>query len=113
MLQKNIISKILLLSIEDDSGLWEIVWDLNSLPELKINISELIQIVISMYKEDLIKFYWHTWGSGDFVEISDGTVESIINKIEYWEPPSIGQVCITIASTDKGERFYFNNHSNP
>lgn len=109
MISKSIISKVLWSTIEDFSGLWEILWELNSLEIKRNRKSTAIIILKYLYKQNLIKFYFNRWGTDKLTEVDKQEVQNLFNKEQYWKAPNFGETCIKVGSTLKGEEYYNND----
>lgn len=109
MLPKNIVSKILWSAIEDFIGLWEILWELNSLQNKVNEKAEAIKIIRLLLDNDLIKLYVSRWGTTKLKELSNEEDIRILADARYWDAPEINQECIKVGSTRKGEDYYNSN----
>lgn len=106
---KNIIYKILWSTIEDYVGLWEILWELNSvLPEngQEENKERAKKILRCFLEQELVTFYMNKWGKDELEELQFQEALKILDKEKYWNAPEINEVCIKIGNTEKGEKFY-------
>lgn len=106
---KNIYYKVLWSTIEDFVGLWEILWELNSLlPEnSEIENQEIIKGILSFFLEQqLIIFYSNKWGNKENKELSFNEALKRLEEKKFWIVPSINEDCVKISSTEKGEKFY-------
>jgi hypothetical protein len=69
---KDIVYKILWSTIEDFVGLWEILWEINSLLPQKSqyeNQENLKKILKYFLEQNLVTFYFNTWGSDELEEL--------------------------------------------
>lgn len=108
---KDIIYKILWSTIEDFVGLWEILWELNSvLPEKSHNENrETARKILKHFLEQhLVIFYLNKWGSDEFEELKYTEALKLLEEERYWNAPDLDELCIRIGNTEKGERFYTN-----
>lgn len=108
-LEKDIIKRILFLAIEDYSGLWEVVWEINTnYPYLGDNEKYLIakRLVSLLFNKGYIKYYWCKEPYGDIEEIANQETENILNRKDYWEAPENNSIAIRIGITKEGEKEY-------
>lgn len=106
---KNIIYKILWSTIEDYVGLWEILWELNSvLPENghEENQERAKKILRYFLEQKLVTFYMNKWGRDELEELQFQEALKILDEEKYWNAPEINELCIKIGNTEKGEKFY-------
>jgi len=106
---KDIVYKILWSAIEDFVGLWEILWELNSVltDKSQEENQEIARKILRYFLEqNLITFYVSKWGSDKLEELDFGEALKLIEDKKYWNAPSINELCIKIGNTEKGEKFY-------
>lgn len=106
---KDVAYKILWSTIEDYVGLWEILWELNSLfPEngQKENQVRAKQILKHFLEQNLVTFYMSTWGSDKLTELQFKEASKMLNGEKYWQAPQKNEQCIKIGNTEKGEKCY-------
>lgn len=106
---KDLAYKILWSTIEDFVGLWEILWELNSLRPNKSqeeNQEIARKILICFLKQNLISFYMSQWGSDELKELEFSEAFKLVEDDKFWNPPAINELCIKIGNTEKGEKYY-------
>lgn len=106
---KDIVYKILWGTIEDFVGLWEILWEINSLLPQKSqeeNQENIKKILCYFLEQNLVTFYLNRWGSDELEELKSDEALKILKEEKYWNPPAINQLCIKVGSTEKGEKYY-------
>ncbi len=106
---KEIVYKILWSTIEDFVGLWDVLWELNSvLPEKihKENHQLADQILRYLLDQNLIKFYLNRWGNDNLEELESSEALKLLDEEKYWNPPSMNELCIKIGNTEKGQKYY-------
>ncbi|MCB9333494.1 MAG: hypothetical protein H6574_20740 [Lewinellaceae bacterium] len=107
---KEIVYKILWSTIEDFVGLWEVLWELNSIfPEKshdknKKNAKKILRYFL---EQNLVVLYLNKWGSDQLEEMSLNESIKILEDDKYWRPPLINELCIKVGNTEKGEKFYY------
>lgn len=108
MLEKKLVSIILWSTIEDYVGLWEVKWEIKS---LGIDDEKKVTIIIlhHLLSKEFVVFYKSIWGTEKLTLISLEESFSVLVENKYWEPPKLGQVCIKIGSTSKGDDYYNND----
>ena len=107
MITKNIINKILWSTIEDYSGLWEIVWEINSLIEGADSRAIAKEVLALLKNHGLIEYYFAKWGQEGLKKISESEMRELLEEDQYWAPPSIDQDCMKVGTTQKGEEYYY------
>lgn len=106
---KDIVYKILWSTIEDFVGLWEILWELNSvLPENSRKENQDISKKILRYflEQNLVIIYVSKWGSDELEAKDFNEALNLIEDEKFWNAPYINELCIKIGNTEKGEKYY-------
>jgi len=106
---KHIVYKILWSTIEDFVGLWEILWELNSvLPEKsrKENQENAKLILRYFLEQKLVTFYFNKWGSDELEVLPYNRSMKLLDDEKFWDAPALKELCIKIGNTGKGEQFY-------
>lgn len=106
---KDIVYKVLWSTIEDFVGLWEVLWELNSvLPENSQKENQEISKKILRYflEQNLVTIYVSKWGGDELEEKDFSRALNLIEDEKYWNAPAINEFCIKIGSTAKGEKYY-------
>ena len=106
---KGIIYKILWSTIEDFVGLWEILWELNSiLPEnsQEQNHDILKKILKYFLEQGLIRIYVSKWGNDELEAKDFSEAINLIENEKFWNAPAINDLCVKIGNTEKGEKYY-------
>jgi hypothetical protein len=104
-----VVRRVLWLGIEDYSGLWEVVWELNTLRDDKTpaeNRATAQEIVTELLEKDLIQIFQCEEPDGSPVAVPMGVAKKILETDSAWEPPGFNGVSWRIGATDKGERAY-------
>lgn len=105
----DIVRTVLWASIESYVGLWELHWEINTLrPDSNSdeNRKTAEKVVNALLHAELAHLYWCTWGDAETVTIDSERVSELLKQPTYWHPPSGGDVCICLASNEKGEECY-------
>ena len=100
---------ILWAAIEDFTGLWGILWELNTVfPGKKEENLELAKKRIEDYlKTEVVTLYSNIYTFNDYREIElDKSVE-LIGISENWKAPFIGEKYYCLSATEKGKREYY------
>lgn len=106
---KGLVYKILWSTIEDFVGLWEILWEVNSVMcENGQKDNQVIAKKMLRYflEQNLVTFYINKWGSDDLEELQFQEAIKVLDEEKYWNAPEINEWCIQIGNTEMGEKFY-------
>jgi len=99
--------KIVWAAIEDYAGLWELIWEISSLnpkiPQLE-NIKVVKEIIKKYIDNDIIDIYENIWGEKEYFLVQNNL--QLLNQSSFWEPPLLGEKCLTISCTGKGIEYY-------
>lgn len=101
---------ILWLAIEDYSGLWEVVWEINSRYGELSETERLVlarQVVRDLASRGWVALYRCQEPYGDMVPLSPEEYDEVLLNPANWEPPTADSVSIRIGATEAGERAYF------
>lgn len=101
--------RVLWLAIEDYSGLWEVVWELNSLrPNCSAveNRASARELVSELLHLGLIEIFRCEEPDGEPVAVDKQVGERILSSEESWEPPEFHGVSWRIGATSQGEKAY-------
>lgn len=108
--RKDILRPILWATIEDFVGLWDILWEVNTIlpnEDKNLNKSKIKKILKCYFKRELINFYSGVWGENDsFIELDYKDALKMLDQQKYWTGPSIHSTYLAISSTEKGEKVY-------
>jgi hypothetical protein len=99
---------VLWLAIEDYSGLWEIVWELNTRsPEDRAsNGRRARETVRELLQRGFLDLYWTDEPYGDPVRIPAPEIDAVLDTDEYWDAPTAGVRSVRIGATEAGEEGY-------
>jgi hypothetical protein len=108
--QSEIEQEILASACEDYTGLYEIIWALNT-SHPKIGETEKIvaaaAAVQSLLERGLIELFSSEWETQTHKPIFDKGFKRIANDSTTWRPE---KMYFSFAATDAGERFYLGRH---
>jgi len=97
--------------IEDYCGLWNLVWELNSLyaerhiaPPQSLAMAQ--RIALMFVNEGLVQVFRCTWGDSDYKSVTSIDIESLLSDPRNWDPPAVGDKYFALSATEKGERIY-------
>ena len=104
-----LVRRVLWLGIEDFSGLWEVVWELNTLmpdrdPAQNRDLAR--DIVHGLLAEGLVQIFQCKEPDGQQVAVSLETAEEVLAGDEAWEPPEFNGLSWRIGATEKGSEAY-------
>jgi hypothetical protein len=105
--------RVLWLAIEDYSGLWEVIWELNAqIPNRESDRTRVLakRLVYDLLAKGLIQIYQCQEPDGDPVAVSADAGKKALEQTEAWEPPRFDGSSWRIGATDEGERAYRVNH---
>lgn len=97
--------RLLWLSIEDYSGLWEAVWELRPLhPDLDAEVlrEHARRELLRLAEQDLVQFYRSVEPDGDITDIDRQEVARILGEDRNWDEPTAGSVSIRFGATPAG-----------
>lgn len=106
---EKVLIKILLSTIEDYTGLWEIIWEFNSFTPSQVDEEKKKQakaILVSLLDQEFVSFYTCKWGSDHREKLSSLAARALMDIDENWNPPKLNDECILVGSTEKGELYY-------
>lgn len=104
------IEKLLWASIEDYCGLWELVWEMNTLyPDNSSEKSQHMAFQGTLYllSRDLVALFYceEPYGSMTAIVIGDNYVD-FLRDLKIWEAPSPGSCSVRVSATAAGEKYY-------
>ena len=107
---KDILKAILWASIEDYCGLWELVWEINSLnlnlPQKESQYAAL-QCMLYLTSKDFVRLFYCQEPYGKMTEIDDiNSYPNLLHNSKAWAPPLPKARSIRVAATKAGERYY-------
>jgi hypothetical protein len=104
------IEKVLWSSIEDYCGLWELVWEINTLhPNRSRKDSQHIALQCMLYliSKDWVRLFYCQEPYGKMIEIVDRNIyHSLLKDLKVWKSPLPGARSIRISATKSGEKYY-------
>lgn len=116
MTSDEILGLLLFSAIEDDAGLWEMRWELNT-QEPEVAVDQRNAHALWAVRE-LIRCGWATlsWALEPFGElrpIPPGEIERVLGDQASWEPVAFGEYAVRISATSEGEAHHFEGGSDP
>jgi len=105
-----LLKHILWLAIEDYSGLWEVVWEINSRYGELSETERMVlarQVVRDLASRGWVALYRCQEPYGDMVPLSLEEYERVLLNPANWVQPTADSVSIRISATEAGERAYF------
>jgi len=104
------IKKVLWASIEDYCGLWEVVWEINTLhPNLSSKASQhvALQCILQLISKDLVKLFYCQEPYGEMMEITDkSSYPRLLQDSKSWNPPMADSRSVRVSATDSGKKYY-------
>lgn len=101
---------VLWCCVEDNAGLWELRWQVDSLLPMETEVVQkkrVEHIVWESLATGLTKLYTGKWGMDKLAEVPPQFHARILSENSHWNPPSIGEVYYCVGATEIGERLFF------
>lgn len=109
MINSDMMRHVLLLGIEDFSGLWEVIWEFHTrypdLGEEAANASAL-EAVMALLGRGYVRLHRCREPYGEMLEIAAEEQRALIVNPANWEPPASGTLSIRFETTPAGEVAY-------
>ncbi|MHB8858102.1 MAG: hypothetical protein ACYC6Z_01255 [Thermoleophilia bacterium] len=102
--------KALWAGIEDYSGLWEFLWEINhefpDMPESE-RLDKAKAVISQLLKRRWINIYQYNEPDGNIFLIAENEYPDVINNVDNWQAPSKyrGQ-SIRFGTTEEGRKVY-------
>lgn len=112
MSESELARRVLWLAIEDYSGLWEVIWELNSLaPSRDSGQSRVLakRLVHDLLVKGLIQIYRCQEPDGELLAVPTADGKKILERTDAWKPPEFDGCSWRIGATEKGEQAYREN----
>jgi hypothetical protein len=108
MIVADLLPIVLWLAIEDYSGLWEVLWELNTrFPKESItNRDRARETVRELLRRRLVDLYWSEEPYGDPIRIPFQEAEAVLDDERNWEEPVPKDRSVRIGATETGEEVY-------
>jgi hypothetical protein len=109
MTMSDAVSRTLWLAIEDYSGLWEAVWELNTArPAAPADSNRSIarEAVEYLLEREWVQIYRVREPDGSPTPVTADEARRLLDTPSSWEPPCAGGTSIRIGATEKGEEAY-------
>ena len=104
------IEKVLWATIEDYCGLWELVWEINTLGSNNSSRGSqqiALQCVLYLLSRDLLKLFYCQEPYGEMIEIvREDSYADLLKDPKIWEPPLPEARSIRVSATESGEKYY-------
>lgn len=105
--QPDALRAVLWAALEDYVGLWEVVWELNSLEASEG--SSPTKLARSVTREldarGWVEFYQCLEPDGEMIPL-DEPISRLLDDDDSWAEPESGAVSIRMSATDQGKRAY-------
>lgn len=112
MILKKISKNILWATIEDYAGLWEVLWEVNSLTcENTYEENKKIAYVnlVDFLKKGIVDFFYCVEPYGELKKIENiNEILNLLKNDKYWHEPEKNEISIRVGSTEKGKKYYEN-----
>ncbi|MHB8143975.1 MAG: hypothetical protein ACYDGX_10080 [Thermoleophilia bacterium] len=95
--------------IEDYSGLWEFLWEINGkFPNLSMREREEVakKTIVRLLKNDWIKLYRYREPNGELISVKRNEYLEIVNDRKNWEAPEFDGISVRFGTTKMGEKAY-------
>ena len=103
------IEKLLWASMEDYCGLWELVWEINTLhPNNSPRESQHITLhcILDLLSRDLVQLYHCQEPYGRMTMIRRDNYFRYLQDHKVWEPPPPKAHSVRVSATEAGEKYY-------
>ena len=100
-----VLTRILWLAVEGDSGLWEVLWDLTAhYPDLPAQEREALawKGVAELVGRKWIRVCSCVEPGGSLSSLSEAQIKAALAEKRSWRAPAKGGVSIRITATDSG-----------
>jgi len=100
---------ILDLAVDDYTGLWELVWGVQSSTqedERRSNIALLRTELEELVAQGAVAFFRGINFNGDEVAVSVDEVPGLLANNQSWEPPEPNSSHLRLLATEEGQRKY-------
>lgn len=110
MTDDEILDLLLFSAIEDDAGLWEMRWELNTqepdVPAEERN-AHALWAVRELLGRGWVQLYQALEPNGELHPIPSEQIQRVLEDPASWEPVAFGKRAVRISATSEGERQYF------
>lgn len=110
MTDDEILDLLLFSVIEDDAGLWEMQWELNT-QEPSVPAEErkahALWAVRELLRRGWARLYQALEPNGELRPVPPEQIELVLGDQSSWEPVAFGEWAVRISATLEGERHYF------
>jgi hypothetical protein len=93
----------------EDSGLWEVVWDLNGARAdvpANANRATALEAVRWLLERDWIERYRIREPDGEPADVPTEEARRLLDSPDAWEPAAAGEISVRIRATEEGEKAY-------
>lgn len=116
MTSEDILELLLFSAIEDDAGLWEMRWELNT-QEQDVPIDErnahALLAVRELLRRGWARLSWTLEPDTELHPIPAEEIERVLADPASWEPVEFGEWAVRISATPEGEAHSFGGGADP
>lgn len=109
MSETHLVKTLLWAAIEDYSGLWEMVWELNAV-EPGVGEARHRDVAARLVRDFLDRgwagLYWCQEPYGETTAVPGERAEAVLGDPASWEPPAADAVSVRVSATEAGEAAY-------
>ena len=105
----------LLQAIEDYSGLWEILWELNGLDpdgQEKAHIGQATVAIKRLARDGYVEVFYCQEPYGEMVRVEDEELTNALGDIRMWRGPEPDARSVLISATEAVSKAYFTGRLN-
>lgn len=116
MTDDEILELLLFSAIEDDAGLWEMRWELNTQePEVSTDQrnAHALWAVRELLRRGWVTLSWARVPFGELQQISSEEIERVLGDPASWEPVAFGEWAVRVSATPEGEAHHVGRDSAP
>ncbi len=110
MINKKALITILWACIENDCPLWEIVWELNSIPE-KSEFGDTktmaLEILKYLVRGEYVEFFFDKLPHHNLKKIDKNSYIDLLEVEKYWNPVGFGITFLSVSTTEKGKELFY------
>jgi len=96
-------------AIEGYSGLWEIVWEFNTVDpsgSYDEHCAVASSVIRQQIKNGWVELFYSIEPGGDLTPVPTEAVSAVLSETRYWHAPQAGDKSVRVSATPAGEAAY-------